>query len=135
MTATRPLPSAFLSRSWATTPRKLAASIVRTCDCWSAGNASIMRSTVLRELFVCSVPKTSKPVSAAVSARRDRFQVAHLADEHDVRILAQRRLQPGRETRRVLGHLALGDDALFVLCTNSIGSSTVTMCRVKFVLM
>ncbi len=45
---------------------------------------------------------------------RDGFEVTHFTDENDVRILAQRGFQAGRERLGVLGHFALGDDALFV---------------------
>ena len=58
-----------LRSNWATTPRRDEESMVRTCDCWSEGNTSTRRSTVLRALLVCKVPKTRRPVSAAVSAR------------------------------------------------------------------
>ena len=78
------------------------------------GKTSIMRSTVLRALFVCRVPKTSRPVSAAVSASGDGLKVAHFADEHDVGILPQGGLQAGGKVSRMLGHLALRDDAAFV---------------------
>ena len=42
--------------------------------------------------------------------RSDRLDVAHLADEDDVRILAQRAAQRGRERARVAADLALLDD-------------------------
>ena len=45
---------------------------------------------------------------------RDCLQIAHLPDQHDVRVFAQSRLQTCREIDRVLRHLALGDDAVFV---------------------
>ena len=47
--------------------------------------------------------------------RLDRLVVAHLADEDDVRVLAQRRAQRGREAARVDVDLALVDDRLLVL--------------------
>ena len=43
---------------------------------------------------------------------RDRLEVAHLADEHDVRILAQRGAERVLEALRVLADLALVDEAL-----------------------
>ena len=46
--------------------------------------------------------------------RFDRFEVAHLADEDDVGILAQRAAQRVRERRRVDRDLALVDDRLVV---------------------
>ena len=45
----------------------------------------------------------------------DRLEVAHLADEDHVRVLAQRGLQAEREALRVGAQLALVDDALLVL--------------------
>ena len=47
-------------------------------------------------------------------SERDGFQVAHFADEHDVRILTQRGAEAIGEGRGLDGHLTLGDDALFV---------------------
>ena len=46
---------------------------------------------------------------------RDRLEVAHLADEDDVRVLAQRRLEGLAEAGRVGADLALVDDAALVL--------------------
>ena len=46
--------------------------------------------------------------------QRDCFEIAHLADQHDVGILAQRGFQSGGEIHRMLRHLALGDDAFLV---------------------
>jgi hypothetical protein len=45
----------------------------------------------------------------------DGLEVAHLADQHDVRVLAQRRAQRAKlEARRVLTDLALVHQALLV---------------------
>ena len=49
----------------------------------------MMRSIVCGASEVCSVAKTRWPVSAAVRAICDRLEVAHLADEDHVRVLAQ----------------------------------------------
>ena len=59
---------------------------------------------------------------------RDRLEVAHLADEDHVRVLAQRGLEGEREGLGVGAELALVDDALLCEWRNSIGSSTVMMC-------
>src|SRR5216684_899813 len=91
LTAMRPEPSAFFKSNCATTPRNEFASMARACACRDAGKTSTIRSTVLRALFVCSVPKTSKPVSAAVSARA---------------IVSR---------SRISRDFALGDDASFVI--------------------
>ena len=45
---------------------------------------------------------------------RDRLEVAHLADEDHVRVLAERRFQGLAEARRVRADLALVDDAALV---------------------
>ncbi len=66
--AQRPLPSDVRSSCCDTTPASDSESESRACDCSSAGNASITRSIVLAAPLVCSVPNTSAPISAAVSA-------------------------------------------------------------------
>ena len=67
-TGTRPTRSMRGKSDWATTPRKLSDNITRICACWPSGKTSIMRSSVLMALLVCSVAKTRWPVSAAVIA-------------------------------------------------------------------
>src|ERR1017187_1077978 len=57
-----------LQSSWATIPARHPESITRTWFWSSAGNALMIRSTVLGALFVCSVPKTSMPIDAQLSA-------------------------------------------------------------------
>ena len=66
--ATRPLPSARRTSCCDTTPTSEVESIVRMRACSPAGNALTTRSTVAIAPFVCRVPNTSTPVSAAVSA-------------------------------------------------------------------
>ena len=63
--------------------------------------------------------------------RLHRLVIAHLADEHDVGVLAQRRAQGVGEAVGVDAHLALVDDAAAVPCRYSIGSSMVTMCSLR----
>ena len=46
---------------------------------------------------------------------RDRLEIAHLADQHDVGILAQRGAERGLERRRVLPDLSLRHERLFPL--------------------
>ena len=111
---TRPLPSARGSSAWQTMPSSTSDSCVRICDCWSAGKMSMMRLIVCAAELVCSVPNVRWPVSAIFSADFDRLEVAHLADEHDVRVLAQRRAQRVREAVGVAVHLALVDQAVLV---------------------
>ena len=62
----------------------------------------MIRSTVLRELLVWSVPKTSGPVSAAVKAR-EIVSKSRITDEHDVGILAQGGLQARRKVTECSG--------------------------------
>ena len=69
------------------------------------------RSIVFGALWVCSVANTRCPVSAAVERGRDRLEVAHLADEDHVGVLAQRGAKRLGERRRVRADLALVDDA------------------------
>ena len=78
--------------------------------------------------LVCSVASTRWPVSAMVSAACDRLEVAHLADQDDVGVLAQRVLERRRRssscrcpTSRWLTM------QLWWRWMNSIGSSTVMM--------
>ena len=74
----------------------------------------MMRSIVPAAVVVCSVPKTRWPVSAVSMAMDDRLEIAQLADEDDVRILAQRGAQRALERAGVHADLALRDDALLV---------------------
>ena len=74
-----------------------------------------MRSTVDAAVVVCSVPKTRWPGFGRFDGDRDGLQVAQLADQHDVRILAQRRPQRVLERVGVRVDLALVDQALLVL--------------------
>ena len=60
---------------------------------------------------MCNVPSTRWPVSEAVMASGDRFQIAHFTDHDDIGIFAERTAQ-GRAKRQGVGvHLALGDVA------------------------
>ena len=74
----------------------------------------MMRSIVPGALWVCSVPSTRWPVSAAVSAVADRLEVAHLADEDHVGVLAQGARSASPKLGRVGADLALVDDAALV---------------------
>src|SRR5277367_2450119 len=58
----------------------------------------------------------------------DGFQVAHFADQDDVRVLAQRSAQRGGERCGVHFHFALVDEPFLSRCRYSIGSSMVMMC-------
>ena len=87
----------------------------------------MMRSTV--EAAVRRVQRAEHQVAGLgrLDRDRDRLEVAHLADQDDVGILAQRRAQRVLERLGVRVDLALVDQALLFSCTNSIGSSIVMM--------
>ena len=75
----------------------------------------MMRSTVCAR--VLRVQRGEHEVAGLGRGQRgrDRLEVAHLADEDHVGVLAQRGLQAEREALRVGAELALVDDALLVL--------------------
>ena len=75
----------------------------------------MMRLIVCAAELVCSVPNVRWPVSAIFSADFDRLEIAHLADEDDVRILAQRGAQRVAEAVGVAVHFALVHQAVLVL--------------------
>src|SRR5215813_13110271 len=77
------------------TPRRDSASICRIWSCRSAGNWSMIRSTL--------------------DGDGDGLEIAHLADEDDVGILAQGGAERVLERAGVAVHLALVDEALLVL--------------------
>ena len=95
----------------------------------------MMRLIVCAAELVCSVRERQVPGLGDAQRRLDRLEVAHLADEHDVGVLAQRRAQ--RRAR----------SPCVSLCTSrwltrqplcgwmySIGSSMVRMCSRRSVL-
>ena len=74
----------------------------------------------MMRLIVCApvgVQRAEREVAGLGDAQRrlHRLQVTHLADQHDVRVLAQRRAQRVGEALRVAVHLALVDQAPLVL--------------------
>ena len=76
---------------------------------------SIIRVIVLAASFVCSVESTRWPVSAALTRDVGRLLVADLADQDDVRVLAQDRAQGPGERQPALGvdrHLVDAVDAV-----------------------
>jgi len=124
----RPVPTFFKS-CCATTARTVSARTMRICSCSLAGKASMIRSTAFAAEFVCSVAKTSSPVSAAVRA---------------IRIVSRSRISPTRRQSGSSRIAAFTPSAKVVtsgpisrwvkidlssVCTNSIGSSIVTTCR------
>ena len=108
-----------------TTPWREPAICVRICPCCAAGKTSIRRSTVDEASWVCSVAKTRWPVSAAVSAV-EIVEVAHLAEEDHVGVLAERAARRLRRTSRQ-GRSRWLTTQLLCRWRNSIGSSIVMM--------
>ena len=84
--AMRPPPTLF-SSVCEITARSDSDNMLRTISFSAAGNTSTTRSMVFAAELVCSVPNTKCPVSAAVSAKPDRLEVAHFADQDHVRDL------------------------------------------------
>ena len=106
---TRPPP--FLRRrTWATTALRTSERTIRTCSCSSGGKPSMSRSTAFAAEFVWSVPKTRRPGLGGVERHPHRLEVAQLSDEDRVGVLPERRLQRGREGRRVGPELAVRHD-------------------------
>ena len=126
--STRPVPLAFGSSAWQMMPSSTSESCARICDCWCAGKTSMMRLMVWAAEFVCSVAKVRWPGLGDAQRRLDRLEVAHLADEHDVGVLAQRGASALAKqcvsacTSRWLTR------QLLCWCRYSIGSSIVMMC-------
>ncbi len=74
----------------------------------------MMRLMVSVASSVCSVEKHEVARLGGEQPGFDRLEVAHLADEDDVGILAQRAAERLREGARVHRHLALVDDRAMV---------------------
>ena len=127
-TAQRPLPSAVGTSSCETTAASDSESEIRTWFCSLAGNASMMRSIVLAALLVCSVPNTSMPISAAViaSAIVSRSRISPTSTTSASCRIAARSAGP-KPCVCVPTSRCESTDFLF-WCTNSTGSSIVTMC-------
>ena len=88
--ATRPLPSLVLSSVCEMTARSDSDSIARTISFSAAGNTSMIRSMVLAAEL--GVQRAEHQVAGFGGGQRqaDGFQIAHFADQDDVRIFAQR---------------------------------------------
>ena len=102
-------------------------SMVRICSCRSAGNWSMMRSTVLGAVLVCRVPNTRCPVSAVSRAMemvsRSRISPTSTmsgSSRSAARSACLKLCVCTRISRWFTRHFLLG-------CTNSIGSSMVMM--------
>ena len=75
----------------------------------------MMRSIVLGALCVCSVREDEVAGLGRGQRGRDRLEVAHLAEEDHVGVLAERAAERIGEPGRVAADLALVDDAALVL--------------------
>ena len=130
----RPFPLAFCSSVWVTTPSSTKASCARTCDCWLAGNTSMMRLIASAALLVCSVARAKWPVSAmvrqALMVSRSRNSPTRITSGSSRRayLSADPKLLVSVPTSRWL--------TMQPWCRwmNSIGSSTVMMCPFRSLL-
>ena len=111
---TRPEPSAVGSSCWVMMPCSATDSCTRTWPCCWAGNTSMMRSIVCGGVLGVQGGEHEVAGLGRGQRGRDRLEVAHLADEDHVGVLAQRGLQRGGEALRVGAELALVDHALLV---------------------
>ena len=111
---TRP-PPIFGSSAWQTIPSSTSDSCVRIWLCWCAGKD--VDDAVDRLRRRVGVQRAERQVAGLGDPQRrfDGLEVAHLADQHDVRVLAERGAQRHREALRVAVHLALVDEAALVL--------------------
>ena len=98
-----------------TTPWSVAASWTRTCCCCVGGKD--VDDAVDRLGRALGVQRREDEVARLGRGERgrDRLEVAHLADEDHVGVLAQRGAKAFGEGRRVRADLALVDDAALVL--------------------
>ncbi len=87
---------------------------VRICPCWCEGKTSMMRLIVCAAELVCSVANVRWPGLGDAQRRLDGLEVAQLADQDDVGVLAQRGAQRRAEAVGVGVDLALVDQAALV---------------------
>ena len=104
------MPPPILGTSrWATTAPSDEPSWTRIWSCLQAGKTSMMRSIACAESLVCRVEKTRWPGLGQRQGELDGLEVAHLTDQQDVGVLAQRRAQRPLEGWAVGPDLALRD--------------------------
>ncbi len=90
--------------------RSALATLARDLACSAGGNMSISRSIVLAALGVFIVAMHEVARLARGDGHAHRLGVAQLADDDDVGVLAQRRLERGPQRARVRADLALADE-------------------------
>ena len=112
--ATRAEPSAVGSSCWVMMPSRATESCTRTWPC-CCGREDV-DDAVDRLRRVLRVQRREDEVAGLSGGQRgrDRLEVAHLADEDHVGVLAQRGAQREGEGRGVGAELALVDHALLV---------------------
>ena len=94
-----------------------------------------MRSTVLRALFVCSVPNTRRPVSAAVKAS-EIVSRSRISPTSTMSVSwRSEAFSPAANEIESVGTSRCVMMLRLLSCTNSIGSSIVITCLEKFSLM
>ena len=89
------------------TPLSDSDSMVRICACRSAGNWSMMRSTVLGRRGRVQGAEHEVTGLGGLDRDRDGLEVAQLADEDHVGVLAQGGPQSGLEATSCAADLAL----------------------------
>ena len=99
---------------WQIVPLRAPASVMRAWRCWFGGKKSTTRLIVSTASTVCK--RREDEVSGLGGRQRspDGLGVAHLADEDDVGVLAQRRAQGDQETLGIETDLALADGSHLV---------------------
>jgi len=103
-------PPVRLSSVCEITARSDSDNIERTMSFSSPGNTSTMRSMVLAQSWYAACRIRGGRFRGG-QRQTDGLQVAHFADQHDVRILAQCRAQRFAESERVAFDFALVDQA------------------------
>ena len=94
---------------------RIEASWSRTWRWWCGAKTEMMRLMLSGASRVWRVLRTRWPGLGGQQGRLDRVQVAHLADQDDVGVLAQAAAQAAGEAGDVHPDLALADRALLVL--------------------
>ena len=129
--ATRP-PAWRLSSDCEITACSDSDNIARIMSFSAAGNTSTTRSMVLAADEVCNVPNTKCPVSAAVNAKRmvSRSRISPTRITSGSSRRAERSAASKLKVSRWTSRWLMRD--FFDWCTNSIGSSMVKICSLRF---
>ena len=129
------LPSARGTSRWQMMPRRAPASESRTCFCSCGGKKSMTRLMVSAASVVCSVDMTKWPVSEAASAAltvsRSRISPTRMTSG-SWRIAARSAVAKSAVSTRTSRWLIIES---LSKCSTSIGSSIVTTCTSRLLLM